>query len=582
MVQRSSDENGLVSFDYEPSISEGFCPSAVVRFKSEKAVTDSDFSMFQSYIAANGANTYKTTDPKMLGLYNKWVQFRNEQTAEYIARIRSALAVASPQTKMAVTTRNSVSGFPLSVAANGPSASDLARHMDIAMPQIYLVWTTRSVKNVIKFTELWANEIRAAGATTKLWPLLLLRNMGLSSGNPASWLHQQTLAALVSGAQGVIFYHPHNFEASHWNMLSDISEELALFENYYADGVRADASFSVSNMPTTSLTEPVYPGYDSVVTNAYWHFTVHRLGSKYLLTLFNLQESGNLVFPVSTSIPNIAVESMRGTTQTANLSFTVAPNTTAFVVLASPDGQNPTAPSNLVASALAQEVSLSWSPSTDNVGVTGYQIERCVGAGCVNFTPLTSVSTSPFSDTSVAFFTVYRYRVRALDASGNMSSYSNIVEVTSSRASFVACSTVTQNTWSTFPGRNLSYGTPYDVFSPATLLVKAQCTPSDPTTFRVDLGNEGNMTMVFSTKGYYYASGSWVQYTSSCSGVQNGNWCQGYGSATVTDPAISTASASSPVYLVGMTCQVQGGAWKCGCRDTTCSSFYWQVQGAGQ
>ena len=51
--------------------------------------------------------------------------------------------------------------------------------------------------------------------------------------------------------------------------------------------------------------------------------------------------------------------------------------------------------------------------------------------------------------------------------------------------------------------------------------------------------------------------------------------------ATITDPDITTASASAPAYLVGMVCSVQGGGWKCGCRDTSCTNFYWQIQGAG-
>ena len=42
-----------------------------------------------------------------------------------------------------------------------------------------------------------------------------------------------------------------------------------------------------------------------------------------------------------------------------------------------------------------------------------------------------------------------------------------------------------------------------------------------------------------------------------------------------------TASATDPAYLVGMTGSVQGGGCKCGCRDTACASFNWQVQGGG-
>lgn len=91
-----------------------------------------------------------------------------------------------------------------------------------------------------------------------------------------------------------------------------------------------------------------------------------------------------------------------------------------------PDQQPPTAPvlSSAVASSAA-EVDLSWSASTDNVGVTGYQITR-------NGVVLTSVSgtTLTYSDKTVTPGTLYTYSVKAYDAAGNYSNPSNTVQVT--------------------------------------------------------------------------------------------------------------------------------------------------------
>ncbi len=43
-----------------------------------------------------------------------------------------------------------------------------------------------------------------------------------------------------------------------------------------------------------------------------------------------------------------------------------------------PDTMPPSAPANLaVTSASSTQVNLSWTASTDNVGVTGYMVERC-------------------------------------------------------------------------------------------------------------------------------------------------------------------------------------------------------------
>ena len=91
-----------------------------------------------------------------------------------------------------------------------------------------------------------------------------------------------------------------------------------------------------------------------------------------------------------------------------------------------PDTQSPSAPGTLTASVVnAGEIDLAWGAATDNVGVTGYQIERCNGAGCSNFAQITSVGGTTFADTSVAASTSYTYRVRATDAAGNLSPYTN-------------------------------------------------------------------------------------------------------------------------------------------------------------
>src|SRR5258705_10195530 len=50
------------------------------------------------------------------------------------------------------------------------------------------------------------------------------------------------------------------------------------------------------------------------------------------------------------------------------------------------DTTPPTAPSGLSATGTSStQISLNWVASTDNVGVTGYRVERCQGAGCCSF-----------------------------------------------------------------------------------------------------------------------------------------------------------------------------------------------------
>ena len=396
----------------------------------------------------------------------------------------------------------------------------------------------------------------------------------------------------------------------------------------------------------------------------------------------------------------------------------------------------PISPTNLSANATgSSSITVSWTAATDNIGVTSYQVERCQGSSCSSFIQVGTPSSSPFVDSGLTTSTSYSYHVRAVDAAGNTSAWSNVVGATtqaqsstvtlgetsilpsgdsgngnlllaqqatlsqpgtlqslsfyvttasgnlrlgvydaagpsggpgtlkaqtnsftpttgwntqnvttpialttgtywlaylpssnslafstSNTGSFKyysytfgtlpttfsttpssgtghwslyatlsqpanttpqACSTVTPTnfTTSTYTG----YGAPYDVFASNTPLISTTCTASDLHTINTTFGITGDTTRIVYTKGYYYDSNisDWTSFTGTCTGALNGDWCQGSVSASVTNANISTASATDPAYVVGFTCSVQGGQWKCGCRDATCANFYWQIQGAG-
>ena len=99
------------------------------------------------------------------------------------------------------------------------------------------------------------------------------------------------------------------------------------------------------------------------------------------------------------------------------------------------DSTPPSAPGTLSAAASAATlVDLSWGAATDNVGVAGYQIERCQGSGCSDFTALASTAKTSYSDTSTSAGTSYSYRVRATDSAGNTGPYSNIAATTTPTA----------------------------------------------------------------------------------------------------------------------------------------------------
>jgi chitodextrinase len=93
-----------------------------------------------------------------------------------------------------------------------------------------------------------------------------------------------------------------------------------------------------------------------------------------------------------------------------------------------PDAQPPSAPGTLTATAAgSSQINLTWGASTDNVGVTGYRIDRCTGVGCNGFSHLVQIvpPVLNYSDTGLAAGTTYNYQVRAMDAAGNLGPVSN-------------------------------------------------------------------------------------------------------------------------------------------------------------
>ncbi len=68
------------------------------------------------------------------------------------------------------------------------------------------------------------------------------------------------------------------------------------------------------------------------------------------------------------------------------------------------------------------------------MGVTGYRVERCQGAGCSTFAQVGTPTGTTFGDTGLLASTSYSYRVRATDAAGNLSAYSNTASATTPAA----------------------------------------------------------------------------------------------------------------------------------------------------
>ena len=95
----------------------------------------------------------------------------------------------------------------------------------------------------------------------------------------------------------------------------------------------------------------------------------------------------------------------------------------------SADAQAPTTPTNLVASGTtSNSVSLNWTASSDNSGVTGYNVY-------MNSALKTTTTGTTTTITGLTASTAYSFFVKAKDAAGNISGPSNTVNVTTAAAS---------------------------------------------------------------------------------------------------------------------------------------------------
>jgi chitodextrinase len=76
----------------------------------------------------------------------------------------------------------------------------------------------------------------------------------------------------------------------------------------------------------------------------------------------------------------------------------------------SADSQAPTVPTNLIASGTTDSTTnLSWTASTDNVGVTGYDVYQGVFKG---------TSGTTYTATGLTAATAYTFSIKAKDAAG--------------------------------------------------------------------------------------------------------------------------------------------------------------------
>src|SRR6266513_218183 len=157
--------------------------------------------------------------------------------------------------------------------------------------------------------------------------------------------------------------------------------------------------------------------------NLSWSASTDNVG----VTGYIVRRNGvQVATPVTTSFADTglsAATTYSYTVAARDAAGNISPNSaTASVTIA--DTTAPTTPTGLTAAAAGSSgANLSWSASTDNVGVTGYIVRR-------NGVQVATPATTSFADTGLSAATTYSYTVAARDAAGNTSPDSTSVSIT--------------------------------------------------------------------------------------------------------------------------------------------------------
>jgi chitodextrinase len=187
--------------------------------------------------------------------------------------------------------------------------------------------------------------------------------------------------------------------------------------------------------------------------------------------------------------------------------------TSTALSVTTPDTQAPGIPTGLSASNIAQtSFTLSWIASTDNVGVTGYDVFK--DGIKIN---TADVTTNSLNVTGLSPLTTYSFTVKAKDAAGNVSPVSAVLSVTTASNVVIP---VLESTWLlNFGGTYSSAVTNYNNLFPSAFpvatgtsynLIKNDGTSSNAkfvTTSAISGG--GNLASCTTSPYATVASGSW-------------------------------------------------------------------------
>ncbi|CAL2103192.1 conserved protein of unknown function precursor containing a type A C-terminal secretion signal. Putative extracellular ribonuclease [Tenacibaculum sp. 190130A14a] len=223
------------------------------------------------------------------------------------------------------------------------------------------------------------------------------------------------------------------YNSSEWNVLA--KDTFSGLGSHSIDGAVSDtqAPTTPTNLAGTNITQTsvnlswtastdnvgvtgydVYQGSTKItsVTSTNYNVTGLTASTNYTFSIKSKDAAGNI------------------STSSSNLGITTKSNT---------DTSAPSVPANLtVANVTTTSVDLNWTASTDNVGVTGYDVYQ-------GNTKIASVTSANYGVTGLTASTNYTFSIKAKDAAGNISASSTTLGVTTKSVVLNYCSSKGNN-----------------------------------------------------------------------------------------------------------------------------------------
>ncbi|WP_420553192.1 endonuclease [Tenacibaculum aiptasiae] len=218
------------------------------------------------------------------------------------------------------------------------------------------------------------------------------------------------------------------YTVAEWNTLA--KDTFSGLGSHTIDGgssADTTAPSAPSNLVTSNLTQ--------TTVNLAWTASMDNVG----VTGYEVYQNDSKIATVTTvsyAVTGLSADtaynySIKAIDAAGNIS--ALSNKVFITTLSIPDTTAPSAPSSLTASNVTQtSVNLAWTASTDNVGVSGYDVFR-------GSTKITTVTSTNYTVTNLTAGTNYTFSVKAKDQAGNISTASNVIGVTTKSPTITYC-----------------------------------------------------------------------------------------------------------------------------------------------